>query len=420
MPALADGAHPRQAPPDVELVKAAGGSGSISTQDLNTALTPADLFQTLLGPGIAISNVVFTGEAHAAGTFHADDAAIIGFNDGIILSSGNVADVEGPNQFDNVTTENVLPGDPDLDNLIPGFTTQDATVLECDFIPDSPIVRFNYVFTSDEYNEFVNSEFNDVFGFFLDGNNIALIPATSVPVAINNVHSGNPYDPSGTTGSYPEYYRNNDLDDGGGLIDTEMDGLTTMFTAVATGLTPGATYHLKLAIADAGDFALDSNVFIEAESFVSGNLTLSPQDATNCTGTTHTVEAQLLNAAGQLVEGVEVTFEVTGVHTESGTGITDAMGKANFTYAGTNAGMDTITATCIDPDTAVGMLTATALKTSDTAVVLTATAHKTWETCEGSAIPGIGNWGIAAMLVTLCTIAVLVLRNRQVQQVQQV
>ena len=55
-----------------------------------------------------------------------------------------------------------LPGDVDLTNLS-GFPTCDATVLEFDFVPNKNRVFLQYVFASEEYNEFVNAGFADVF-----------------------------------------------------------------------------------------------------------------------------------------------------------------------------------------------------------------------------------------------------------------
>jgi len=223
----------------------------------------ATLINSFLGSGVTPSNVVFTGTATSAGLF-TTTSNIIGFESGIILSSGHVNNVVGPNTQDGITAVNNTPGDANLNSLIPGYTTYDATVLEFDFtVPAYTGLTFQYVFASDEYNEYVHSQYNDVFGFFLDGANIALIPGTSTPVSINNVNNGNPY---GTNPVNPEYYNNNDLNDGGGLINTEMDGFTVVLAATAQVL-PG-DHHMKLAVADAGDFNLDSNVFLKAESFV--------------------------------------------------------------------------------------------------------------------------------------------------------
>ncbi len=230
------------------------------------ASTAQELLQCLVGPDVTILSATLTTAAGAAGTF-SGALGVIGFDQGIILSSGNIATLVGPNTVDNATTQNGLPGDPDLDNLIPGFTTYDATILEFRFsCESSQNVSFQYVFGSEEYNEWVDSDYNDVFGFFLNGVNIADVPAVcsnpNIPVAINNVNCGNPY-----VGSGPncDCYRNNDLDDGGGAIDSEMDGLTQVFFATAA-INPGIN-SIKIAIADAGDDVLDSNVMIRCESF---------------------------------------------------------------------------------------------------------------------------------------------------------
>lgn len=85
-----------------------------------------------------------------------------------------------------------------------------------------------YVFSSDKYNEYVHSVHNDVFAFFVNGDNCALVPGTADPVSINTINNGNPYGSSPSEN--PQYYRNNDLSDGGGSIDTEMDGLATVLS----------------------------------------------------------------------------------------------------------------------------------------------------------------------------------------------
>lgn len=235
--------------------------GGITTSTTTSANV---LVQKLLGNGISVSNLQFRGSNVSAGIFTGGQD-IIGFDSGIILSNGKISNVEGPNVNEFATHASYLPGDDQLSSLIPGYSTFDATVLEFDFVPAGDLVTFDYVFASDEYNEWVNSAFNDVFGFFLDGKNIAKIPGTDITVSINNVNGGNPF---GQNMSNPQYYINNSLYDGGGYIDTGMDGFTVVFSAQAQ-VTPGTSHHIKLAIADAGDFAWDSNVFLKAASFAS-------------------------------------------------------------------------------------------------------------------------------------------------------
>jgi hypothetical protein len=239
-------------------------AGPISVQPA----TAAQLIQCLLGPGVQVSNVVLNAAPDAAGVF-SGGAGVIGVDQGIVLSTGNVNTLVGPNLANDTTTDNLFPGDPQLDALIPGYTTHDAASLEFDFTCDNPTqVSFEFVFGSEEYNEWVTSEFNDVFGFFLNGVNIAVTPATcatpGLPVAVNNVNCGNPYAPP--SGVNCGCYRNNALPEGGGLINTELDGLTQVFYATGT-IHPGVN-HMKIAIADAGDQVLDSDVMIACQTFV--------------------------------------------------------------------------------------------------------------------------------------------------------
>ena len=249
-------------------------AGNLAATDLNTAGTTAQsLVSAIVGSGVTTSNVTYTGSNCSAGTFSGGDG-ILPFASGIVLGSGSVQSgdsqcdgqkgVEGPNSEDGSTGSNQTPGDTDLSNLVSGVLTNDAAVLEFDFVPATTTLTFNYVFSSDEYNEFVNSTYNDVFGFFVNGTNCALVPGTSTPVAVNTVNGGNPF---GTSATNSQYFVNNDPNDPGpATVNTEMDGLTTKFTCSAT-VTAGQTNHIKLAIADTSDTSLDSNVFIEAGSF---------------------------------------------------------------------------------------------------------------------------------------------------------
>jgi hypothetical protein len=251
------------------LAAAAPAAAAISTTDLTpgSGQTATSLAQSLAGPGVRISNVRYTGAAIAAGSFAG--GAPIGFDSGVLLSSGDVANVIGPNQVDNRSTTNGTPGDADLNALVAPGTTSDAAVLEFDLVPSTSRLSFSYVFSSEEYNEFVGS-IDDVFAFFVNGSNCALVPGTGQPVAVNTINNGNPFgntDPnSGTPASNPGLYRNNDLDDGGGSIDTEMDGLTRVLTCTAT-VNPGRTNRIKLAIADESDSSWDSAVFLQRGGF---------------------------------------------------------------------------------------------------------------------------------------------------------
>jgi hypothetical protein len=253
---------------------AASANPGLSVQPIDgTTVTPASLVQTLAGPGVTVSGVNYTGADEASGQF-SGGTGIIGFGDGIVLTSGSATNVVGPNDNDGKTTDNNQPGDTDLENIqgVGSGQSHNAAVLEFDFTPTAGTIYVNFVFASEEYNEFANTTYNDVFAFFVKtpsdvapGTNCAKVPNTDpvVPVSVNNINGGNPL---GSNAQNSQYFINNDPSDlpNAGL-DTQMDGLTTVLTCQAN-VTPDVTNHLKLAIADTGDSVLDSAVFLQSNS----------------------------------------------------------------------------------------------------------------------------------------------------------
>lgn len=233
----------------------------------------------LLGEGISATNITFNGapanQINVQGGYFNSVNSNVGLDSGFVMASGNILNVVGPNTSGSSSQPSVdmISGDPDLELLIPGFTVNDVAILEFDFVPSSDTLSFNYVFGSEEYLEFVNSSFNDVFGFFLSGPaltgpysspagfpdgsvNIALIPGSAVPVTIDNVNN--------VVNS--AYYFNNEILTGG--TEIQLDGFTVPLEAVSA-VVCGELHHIKIAIADAGDSAWDSAVFLEAGSFTS-------------------------------------------------------------------------------------------------------------------------------------------------------
>lgn len=222
--------------------------------------TPQELVEEILITGcLSASNISYTGDPQSIGYFSGGNTAF-GFDDGVILCSGNATDAEGPNTGTGTGTNMGANGDADLTSIV-GATTYDAAVLEFDFVPASDQLHFEYVFGSDEYMEYANSNYNDGFAFILDGGpenynneNIALLPGTSTPVSINNVNET----------SNPGYYISNEPGN-----EIEYDGYTVTLVAEAD-VTMCETYHIKLVVADCYDGILDSGVFLKAGSFASG------------------------------------------------------------------------------------------------------------------------------------------------------
>lgn len=236
---------------------------------VNNSFTTQQLVQNiLLGPGVTVSNVTYTGDPNAIGFFNGT-ATNIGLDSGIVITTGTIFAPDGPQGPNNIGwsgIDNFYAGDPDI-SIITNDVTFNAAILEFDFVPIADTVQFRYVFGSEEYMEFVGS-INDGFGFFISGpgitgtysnnsKNIALIPGTATPVTINNVNL--------FTNS--QYWFDNENPPGQTI---QYDGFTTVLTA-KEAVQCGQTYHIKIAIADAFDGVLDSGVFLEAGSFTSNN-----------------------------------------------------------------------------------------------------------------------------------------------------
>jgi gliding motility-associated-like protein len=241
----------------------------------STSVNPQTLVQnTLIGPGVTVSNITFNGSPSAIGSF-TGTGTNLGIANGIVMTTGTVFDngngPHGPNNQAGAGQQNNGAGSSLLSGIIGGGETFDAAILEFDFIPYSDTVRFKYVFGSDEYPEFAppnNSGYNDVFGFFIAGpgitglQNIARLPNNGSIVSINNVNAI----------TNPTFFNNN----GDGTTSPfnsnpyyiQYDGFTDVLEAVSS-VQCGQTYHLILAIADVGDGKWDSGIFLEANSLTS-------------------------------------------------------------------------------------------------------------------------------------------------------
>jgi SprB repeat/Calx-beta domain len=199
----------------------------------------------------------------------------IGFNTGVIISTGPITNAPGPNNADNASGGGGGPSDPDLATLAAG-PLFDVSKLEFDFTPTQSPIVFEYVFASEEYCEYVNAGVSDVFGFFISGpgipggiQNLAVLP-NGTPVAVDNVnHLVN-------TG----FYVNNQPASSGNLCgqtasslpatqEVQYDGFTRRFTATAN-VQVCQTYHMKLVVGDVGDGVWDSAVFLKDGSFDAG------------------------------------------------------------------------------------------------------------------------------------------------------
>jgi len=244
-----------------------------------TPVTPTvAVNQVLLGSGISGGSISYQGGAIQLASF-IDPNATIGFDAGLIISTGNATNplLNGP--VSNFCSDATGSGGNALLQSISSVNIFDAAMLEFQFMPLGDTLKFNYVFGSEEYNEYANTGFNDAFGFFLSGPNpqggnynnfnVALIPGTATPVTINNVNNGNWWGCSNGPCMNCQYFIDNCTG-----TSIAVDAYTTVLTAIAP-VVPCENYTIRLAIGDGGDAVFDSWVFLQANSFVSPQVSLS-------------------------------------------------------------------------------------------------------------------------------------------------
>ncbi|MBS1582070.1 MAG: choice-of-anchor L domain-containing protein, partial [Bacteroidetes bacterium] len=285
----------------------------------------------LVGQGVAVSNVTFNGVPLATtndqiGSFNGV-ASNIGLAGGITICTGKVIQLPGPNFLTGSTVSPASPNetpDPDL-MVFSGGSQHCVAALEFDFIPTGDSISFRFVFGSEEYPEYVCTNFNDAFGFFLSGPgisgpfshqaiNLARVPGTGIPVAINTVNPGVPGSNGGNAStcaaSDPNwqansiFYVDNPEPDPffNPTTTVELDGFTVPLTAHAT-VQCGQIYHIKMVIANGTDGTLDSAVFIEGGSFSSASSLVA-------TATTPQGDGTLTEGCGNAV----VTLTRSGTH----------------------------------------------------------------------------------------------------------
>ncbi|WP_296381591.1 choice-of-anchor L domain-containing protein [Winogradskyella sp.] len=237
--------------------------------------TPQQLIEDILIDSDCITNITvtntvggdFNGTDQSYGFFDAT-GTVFPFESGIVLSTGRLINVPGPNNSLSDDDATNWQGDTDLESALNETNTINATILEFDFTSVASQVSFRYIFASEEYQENnPNScQFSDLFGFLIrptagqnQYENIALVPDTNTPVKATTVTPGVP-------GSCPPENETYFGSYNGVNSPINFNGQTAILTATAN-VTPNQSYHVKLVIADEQNYRYDSAVFLEAGSF---------------------------------------------------------------------------------------------------------------------------------------------------------
>jgi hypothetical protein len=290
---------------------------------------------------VLVSASLGTSDTRGAGT-HTGALGLVFPQEGTsfgILATGLVESADDPDT-NNSEVLGGLGSSDDVSFQLDGLNNAAGRdLVELTLVLNAPVasdcILFRFAFFSEEFPDFVGRQFNDTFTAVLNGSNIAF-DTNGDPIDVNTNFGFNPANPNPNTG-------------------TTYDGTTGLLEA-AGPVVGGSMNTLVLRIEDQGDSILDSAVFLDKLRFIftddncepgaqqiDPTLTLTPEDADNPIGTSHTVTATLKTGPFPM-DGERIGFTVTGANPRSGSAVTNAAGVATFTYTGTVPGLDTITA----------------------------------------------------------------------------
>jgi hypothetical protein len=258
----------------------------------------ASAAQYLVGANVQVFNASFSGDGRQLATF-SDGMDKIGFEQGVALTTG---DAQFAGTFGNSNPGDQMPvnssaTDADLNAINGSGYPEDAAILQFDVQTTDNVLNIEYVFASDEYLQYVGSNFNDAFGFFVSGpgisgpfsnNAVNIATINGSPVSVNTV---NPLTNS-------QFYIDNQFYNQGFLTESnalfQYDGLTVVLTA-SIPVQCNTTYHIKIGICNTNDHIYDSAVFLKRGTITSayaspGPLTIAPSPV--CAGEEITLNVQ--------------------------------------------------------------------------------------------------------------------------------
>lgn len=224
---------------------------------INTGASALQMAQELFGSDSVITGATYFGSNYSSGIYSNGDAIAPGAtpaDTGVILSTGRARDYTNANgqtnQNTNTSTNSRGPNNDAQFNALAGTNTFDASILEVDFIPTNDTLSFQFIYSSEEYPEFVNSIYNDLVGVWVNGQAVDLAVGTGQS-NVNNIS------PLNNVNLY--------VDNTNDAYNTEMDGFTVTLT-LTLNVNPNVVNTLRIGIADVGDSQYDSNLLIAGGS----------------------------------------------------------------------------------------------------------------------------------------------------------
>jgi len=267
--------------------------------DPQSSYDPEDLIKNVMISSSCSTADTFTFQVYGApedlttksyGYFKTPPGSTFPFEEGVVLTTGSAFPAGNTvNTTDLITSSNGDSGDSDLEAALGQSNTQDATFIKFNFTPLVDAIDFRFIMASEEYDGNTECTYADSFAFLLrevgtsSYTNLAVLP-DETPVSVRNINDA------------PDCRANTEYFEGYDVGNTNYGGRTKALTA-SSAVTPGVTYEIKLVVADQGDNAWDSAIFIEGGSFnIGGDLgvdRLIVDGNPGCIGTPITLDANL-------------------------------------------------------------------------------------------------------------------------------
>lgn len=255
-----------------------------SQVSVDDTLTPTQLIEDVFinNDCVTVTNVSAStgtnfGDLNGIGSF-SSNGSDFPFS-GIVLTSGWLLNIPGPNDVILSNGSSAWPGDVDLETATSATNTNNASSIQFEFIPFVNEVALEFIMASEEYNQNFECTFSDAFAFILTNlttgeiTNLAVLPDTSTPIEVTNIRPEVPGQCDAVNEVYFDKYNFQPFNDPN-TAAINYNGQISVLGGSAS-VTVGDPYRIKMVVADETDTAFDMAVFLKEESFVY-NLDLGP------------------------------------------------------------------------------------------------------------------------------------------------
>lgn len=277
-----------------------------SELSINENASAIQMANAIFGDGVSVQGASYSGDNRSSGIFTGGETTSFGVapaDTGVILSTGRVRDFtnssgeanQATNRSRNTSGEN---NNQDF-NEAAGRSTYDASYIDVDFIPTGDTMTMQFVFASEEYPEYINSIYNDLFGVWINGSFVNVTPGNG-QTSVTNVNEN----------STENLYVDNTSDQ----FNTEMDGFTVTMT-LTIPVNSGSLNTIRIGIADTGDSSYDSNVLIAGDSV---QTVLIAEEDSDTAGINFTKTLDVLDNDFSAAGGILEITHINGVEVQPG------------------------------------------------------------------------------------------------------